>query len=428
MTRKPVDWHWPREDLATSYVNMFSVVNAHSLVLFAPRGKGKTEFMTKDVAPVAEAQGFFPVYVNFWDDHTAPGNSLRYAMLRAADEAGKFAKLRDLMSRTGVEVTMGLNLGVASVSLKSKTQGAPTEETVHLEMRQILDGLCKCVGKPILFIFDEVQTLATKSEHEAFVRSFRTMLDERRGKIFSIFTGSSQTKLTELFSRIKAPLYNFSSQIPFPALGDPFLKHWMGNIQQIMGKAPELTLDRMRRGFEATDQNPRVFWGAVMTMIQENSLDIERYARSAAASTADNAGVKQRLLELTPLDKLVLTEVLESTRRVRDGGAEIGLLLFAKDTRDKMGAVIGMVPSPSQVQKSLRRLMSEEMQLVVSKDRGHYEIEDSFFEDLIEEFIGDRVATVPLRLAGPTTECNDADDIPDTDALPPPSRPKPRRP
>src|SRR3954452_24232810 len=84
--RKPLDWHWPRRELAEHYMRMFQVVGAHSMVLFAPRGKGKTQFMTRDVQPAAEAAGMFPVYVNFWDDNSNPANSMRYAMLRAADE------------------------------------------------------------------------------------------------------------------------------------------------------------------------------------------------------------------------------------------------------------------------------------------------------------------------------------------------------
>lgn len=384
--RKKVEWHWPREALAQHYLDMFTVVQAHSMVLFAPRGKGKTEFMTKDIMPAAEKDGYFPVYVNFWDKKTSPAESLRYGMLRAAEEAGIYAKLREFMTRAGGELSMGVNLGVANVSVKSKIDPKYVESDPLFEMRQIVDNLRKCVNKPILFVFDEVQTLALRSEHEEFVRSFRVMLDERRGKVYSIFTGSSQSKLTEMFARIKAPLYNFSTSVDFPPLGDDFLRHWINNVQKIMGDgARDLTLDHMREGFNSTDRNPRIFWNSVLSMIQSGTMDIVKFAREAAEATEENAGVKQRLAELTAFDRLVLAEVVKSSRIALEEGEPVTVQMFSKDTREKMGEVLGVTPTPSQVQKSLHKMMAEDMQLVVSKARGRWELEDTFWLDTIEE-------------------------------------------
>lgn len=387
MSTKPINWHWPRTELAKKYLRMFQTVGAHSMVLFAPRGKGKTEFMTRDVIPEADRQGFFPVYVNFWDDNQNPSASLRYAMLRAAEEAGFIVKLKDFFKRSQLEVSAGVKLGIADLDLRHKTEGREREEAAHFAMRYTLDGLIKLTGKPILFVFDEVQTLASKPEHEHFVRSLRTMLDERKGKVHSIFTGSSQTRLTELFSRLRAPLYNFAQPLPFPQLGDDFLRHWAENIQRALGKDAEQGpgIVRMRKAFAATDCNPRVFFSAVLAMIQDDSTDIERYTSAAVAETADNAGVRQRLAELAPLDKLVLGQVLEATKRVREGKPDTSSAVFAKESRDRMSRVMGLTPTPSQIQASLRRLMGDGIQLVVSKASNSYEIEDSFFLQLIEE-------------------------------------------
>lgn len=424
MARKEVDWHWPRTALADHYLRMFTVVKSHSMVLFAPRGKGKTEFMTQDVVPQAVKQGFFPVYVNFWDDQSNPSASLRYALLRASSEAGLQTKLRDTLSRTGLDVSIGLNIGVANVNMKTKTEARPKDEIAHFEMRQIADGLMKCSGKSILFIFDEVQTLASKPEHEDFVRSLRTMLDERRGTVASIFTGSSQTRLVEMFARLKAPLYNFAKQVDFPPLEDPFLQHWMSNIKEIMGDDASLTLDKMRHGFAMTDKNPRIFWSAVLGMIQANSVDIELHAKKAADETSDMAGVRQRMQELTPLDRLVLRSVIFTTQEARQSDRVVETQLFSKEARDVMGAELGLTPTPSQVQGSLRRLMSDDMQLVVSKARGHYEIEDAFFLTLMEEVLLPFETESALRLATPALPPVEDEPTPD-DAPAPPRRPRP---
>src|SRR3954454_10458809 len=169
-------------------MRLFHDVGAHSMVLFAPRGKSKTQFMPSDVQPAAEAAGMFPVYVNFWDDNSNPANSMRYAMLRAADEAGVLQKMRAVLARVKPDLKFGLDLGVAKFDVKTKLEKKP-EETLLFDLRQITDALIRHSGKKLLFIFDEVQTLAIKAEHETFIRSLRTLLDERRDKVCSIFTG-----------------------------------------------------------------------------------------------------------------------------------------------------------------------------------------------------------------------------------------------
>lgn len=393
MKREPVDWHWPRADLAQHYIRMFQVVGAHSMVLFAPRGKGKTQFMTRDVIPAATADGMFPVYINFWDDNNSPAHSMRYAMLRAADEAGVLQKMRAGLSRAKAEIKFGLNFGVTNLEIKPGIEKKELEESLLFNLREITDNLRKHSGRPLLLIFDEVQTLANRQEHESYVRSLRTLLDERRGHIYSIFTGSSQSKLTEMFARIKAPLYNFAQQQEFPPLGDPFLKHWLTNVQKIMGGAQGLTLDGMREAFVITERTPRVLWSAVLEMIQANSVDIVAHARRIAAQTSEHSGMRQRVEELTPLDRAVLIEVLEATIARREGAGGRHPQLFSAPVRERIRQSIGVTPTPSQVQGSLRRLTSPDVQIVVSKERGIYEIEDPFFLEWMREELLDQPAS-----------------------------------
>ena len=397
--RQPVDWHWPRTALAEHYVRMFQMVGAHSMVLFAPRGKGKTQFMTRDVQPAAEAAGMFPVYVNFWDDNSSPASSMRYAILRAADEAGLLQRMRAALARAKPELTFGLALGVAKLDLKTKFDRKP-EESLLFDLRQITDSLIKHSGKKLLFIFDEVQTLAIKAEHETFIRSLRTLLDERRPQVCSIFTGSSQSRLTELFSRIKSPLYNFAQQQEFPALGDGFLKHWLANIEAIMGSDPVLNLDRMREAFVLTERNPRIFWAAVMEMIQTNTSDIVTHTAAMVRGTGELSGMRQRVAELSVLDKAVLQEIVVHTLALRHGGPALEpLQLFSGPARERIGKFPGMTPTTSQVQGALKRLMATDTQLVVMKGRGEYEIEDPFFLQWFqEELLG---VSEPLEAMSP---------------------------
>ncbi|TAL65821.1 MAG: hypothetical protein EPN79_11765 [Burkholderiaceae bacterium] len=416
--RKPVDWHWPRTDLAQHYIRMFEVVGAHSMVLFAPRGKGKTEFMTKDVLPAADAAGLFPIYVNFWDNNESPALSMRYAILRAAGESNLLAKMREAMSRGKADVTFGVNIGVAKLDVKGSLDKPQAEESILFNLRQLTDAVCKHGGKKILFVFDEVQTLALKPEHETFIRSLRTLLDERRDKVCSVFTGSSQSRLTEIFSRIKSPLYNFAQQQEFPPLGDAFLEHWRLNIDRIMGGVPKLSLKHMREAFALTDRNPRIFWTAVMDMIQTNATDIVAFAQKAAQATGENSGMRQRLAELSVLDLAVLREIVVDAIEHRDGRNPKVLQLFSAPSRAKFKAEIGMTPTPAQIQGSLRRLMSNDIQLVVSKGRGEYEIEDPFYLDWLQEELvnWDSRATIQAQEPGQGVSTL-RDDVPEDEPV-----------
>ena len=72
----PLNWHFPRAELAEQVMDRFQVGATTALTLFAPRRMGKTEFVNKDLLPLAEKQGYLTAYVNFWDRKQSPADSL----------------------------------------------------------------------------------------------------------------------------------------------------------------------------------------------------------------------------------------------------------------------------------------------------------------------------------------------------------------
>lgn len=50
-------WHFSRQELASQTLPVLSSGPAQALTLFAPRRTGKTEFLLKDLAPLAEESG-----------------------------------------------------------------------------------------------------------------------------------------------------------------------------------------------------------------------------------------------------------------------------------------------------------------------------------------------------------------------------------
>ena len=60
-------WHYPRTDLAQSVMNTLNSNIVHALTLFAPRRMGKTEFLRKDIMPLAQSMGYRVFYFSFLD-------------------------------------------------------------------------------------------------------------------------------------------------------------------------------------------------------------------------------------------------------------------------------------------------------------------------------------------------------------------------
>ena len=61
-------WHFPRTELTKQILGMFETGLASSLTFFAPRRMGKTEFLRKDITPLAEQLGWRVFYFSFLAD------------------------------------------------------------------------------------------------------------------------------------------------------------------------------------------------------------------------------------------------------------------------------------------------------------------------------------------------------------------------
>src|SRR5690606_14956150 len=81
-------WHYPRTELAEQVLGMFKVGLSHALIFFAPRRMGKTEFLLKDVMPLAEKQGWKTFYFSFLDVGPRADAEFTQALLAFAKEVG----------------------------------------------------------------------------------------------------------------------------------------------------------------------------------------------------------------------------------------------------------------------------------------------------------------------------------------------------
>jgi hypothetical protein len=126
--------------------------------------------------------------------------AINYGLQEAIDDlevpattVGK--RLRTKINKVGVG-TMSLELG--------EEPARKRPDSPFLLVDWLLKSLLRKANKPVLLLFDEIQELAVAKESEAIVSALRAAITKSKKSVRVIFTGSSQDRLAELFSRSRA--------------------------------------------------------------------------------------------------------------------------------------------------------------------------------------------------------------------------------
>lgn len=334
-------WHFKRHDLARRTLTLLTAGPARALTLFAPRRTGKTEFLTKDLGPLAEAQGHRVVYTSFWQDPMSPLGALLHA-LETSLKQGSFA---DRLRRAGHALSPKLQLsipmvGKAEVDVSTLTGKPPSDLLLYLD--DLLERV-SARGKPTILMLDEVQELARSHDNQALVAALRTALDKRPNQLKSAFTGSSREGLAAMFAARQAPFFHFATPIDLPALGDPFVDHILATMANATQRRPDRV--EMLDAFDVLHRNPYYFRMLVETMLLNPGLAIASALREVRHRVAAELGYQDIWLSLSPLQRAVAQALLEQTKP------------FSQSSRDFMADKLdeGM-PSQSRIQAALRRL------------------------------------------------------------------------
>lgn len=359
-----IAWHYPRTDLARSYLDTLRAGLISSLVLFAPRRKGKTEFLLQDLLPAAEAAGYTTVYCSMWQNRSDPLAALLLALTSASKPKTLGRKLHDKLFRPLKKTSLELTAGQFG-SLKAEAEFNPRSADGQSQLQrlpEVLDAVVDASKGKVLLAIDEVQHLA-KPEFEELVAALRTALDVRKKNVKTIFTGSSRNRLQAMFSQIKAPLFQFSQSTDFPDLGEGFVAFMTDAFARATGRV--IPAADAAAAFATLGSTPGLFHDAVERLMKPGGVDIGKVARAVLEESRDASGYVQRLLELRPLDREVLRAIL--TR----------MPLYSEETRRRLAQAVGIegeALGTRQVQVVVERLVAE--QVIFSSQRGIYEIED----------------------------------------------------
>ena len=97
---KRVDWHYPRTKFTENVFTMLVDGPIHAVRLFGPRRMGKTEFLLRDLAELAERKGHRVVYASFCkvrNKHTRSGKTCHRSWLKRTTLARTTPWTRSIM-------------------------------------------------------------------------------------------------------------------------------------------------------------------------------------------------------------------------------------------------------------------------------------------------------------------------------------------
>ncbi|MBU2764842.1 hypothetical protein HAP94_01200 [Acidithiobacillus ferrivorans] len=263
-------WHYPRTALADQYLKTLAIGLSKSLVLFAQRRMGKTEFLRKDLLPAAEKAGYITIYVSLWESREDPQSVLLDAIRKAAEGEGIISGVWRRLGRPGSKIGVGANASTVGAQA-SWEQGTAEASERMLDLRQWMNTLAQ-KKNPTLLLVDEIQTLSDEKRYGALVAALRSALDKHGDQIKAIFTGSSSEGLRRMFQMEKAPFFQFSHQIPFPQLGPEFVQHML----RAFANATQRQLNEAEAWQAFTDLAlvPEHFRLMMANMVQLGSTDI----------------------------------------------------------------------------------------------------------------------------------------------------------
>ena len=333
----PLYFH--RADYARKLLNSLHDGITHAFTLFAPRRMGKTQFLLRDVAPLAEDMGFNVFYFSFMDDEPDTVVSRFQAALHrfAADNS----KIKTF---------------IASIK-KLDIAGSGLERDIHSDAPPVstLIGHLAAGKRQTLLLLDEVQELAHIKGTSGLIRALRTGLDVNQQQVKTIFTGSSTNALHAMFNDSKAPFFHFAHALDFPVFGREFTDFLATVYAARTGR--ELDGAAFYAVFERLNKTPMYMRAVTQDMIVNPALQLDEAMAYRMAQMQTQAGYWHQWAGLKPLERAILADI-----------AQGGVAPYSHERRGHYAALLGVQEvGTSQVQSSIKRLARQDL---LTRDTG----------------------------------------------------------
>ncbi len=356
-----LNWHFSRLALAKQVLGMFESGLSTALVFFAPRRMGKTEFLLKDVLPLAEEQGWLVCYHSFLDTSKSAETEFTQSLLQINQENSFLNR-----SKHAVQKIKTLSGGVFGL------HGSIELEKISADSISLKDILTQTSKQtPLLLLMDEIQALTQSNEENLpFITALRTILDVNKDRIKVIFTGSSREGLKKMFSAKEAPFFHFGQNLSFPQFGSEFTEHLAKQYEIITQKS--LNQKALWEAFEEFGRMPQLIRALVERLILQPALTIQHAKIELLEELAHDRSFETNWHNLTSLEQVILIEIAAKNQK-----------LYSEETRQRLAEKLGLRHVPvSSVQSAIRKLNKNTI-IGRTLSHGEYFIDDPNFQDWI---------------------------------------------
>lgn len=362
-------WHFPRTEQAMKIIEGMKHGLLERVSIFAIRKSGKTAFVLKDLLPLAEKEGWLVIYVDFWDNKSNPEEAFVQFALKSIQ------KNQSWLSSIKRNLGMDIQLGLDSLKLGVKRNDAQPKETTLAHVFQLIDSQ----DKPVLFLLDEVQHLASSKEFDNFTSSLRShMVNRQDYRIKAVFTGSRQEDLSRLFRDSNAPFFDSAQTHPFTPLGESFVKYELDVFKQVT-QGKELELDHAIQLFKGIDSTPGRFVELLKQMALNQVYCIKKGHELFMANIMD-AEMESHNRQYAALSGMALA-TLKGLIKFDGTG------VYRQPFYDFVSAKVGFEVKKHHIQKSIQTLANED--IIFSQTRGSWIISDPTFAKYITMAVSD---------------------------------------
>lgn len=361
-------WYFGRPDLAKHIFSLLVDGPGDPLALIGERRIGKTSHLRSELCQEARSRKFLPVYIDIQQHRSNPLAAIAYALDEAIDDVTVPGTAVGKRLKTAVKKIGG---GGISIDLgEEPTRRRPTDP--YLLIDWLLKELLRVAGQPVLLIFDEIQELATASDSDNVVAALRSAITKSKQRIRVVFTGSSEIKLMELFSRSRAALYEGASTIAFPHLDDSFLQFMMVRSKARFKRSA--SMEELRVAFDRLHHRPRALIDLVILHASSDEsklLDVLDLGVMAQLSDQD---FNTQWAQLTPLQQRICLRISQGN----DVSSAEARTYYAKETRRTE------IPAGT-VGHALRALVTNHV--MANTGRGLYRLDDPLFAEWIRKMM-----------------------------------------
>jgi hypothetical protein len=357
-----IDVRRPR--LAKAYLEMLAAQPGRPLAMFAPRRVGKTHFLDHDLAPLARAAGWLPVYADLWLQRSDPLGAINHALEESLDDVTVPADRAGRLARTRVKRVAALG---AAIDLGDEPSRRALPSAPELRLDALVSRLAQAARRPVLLMLDEVQALGDVADGDRIVAALRAVQHKRRDGVRAVFTGSSQEGLARMVSIVGAPMYQFAQLMDFPPLGDEFLEALADHFGKVhRGRKP--LLDDLRRVFAHIGHKPALMRDLVKGMSAEGITDVDAGVGRLLADERQVAGWLGVLQGQELFERALLLMLAQ------------GAPPYAQDTLSALQGQLGERPTVAKVRASMDRLRRAGL---VRKGARGVSIDDPLFAEYL---------------------------------------------